>query len=63
MDQIHHGHLNRIFEVAGVKYLPRPEPAARGSKKRMVATTFVAEVIQGKTMGAKWRRHFISRWR
>jgi hypothetical protein len=33
LGQIHNGRLNRVFEVAGVKYLPRPELEARLLKK------------------------------
>jgi hypothetical protein len=57
MDQLHNTHLNRIFEVAGVKYLPRSESTSRRSKKRKIAAAWEAQVIQDKTKGMKkWRR-------
>jgi hypothetical protein len=49
--------LNRIFEVAGVKYLPGSEPAVRGLKKWKVVAALQVEVVQDKTKGMKkWRR-------
>jgi hypothetical protein len=57
MCQLRNGHFNRVFEVVGIKYLPRPEPAARGSKKRKVVASSEAEAVPSKAMGAKrWRR-------
>jgi hypothetical protein len=32
--QLLHNCLNHVFELAGVKYQPRPEPIARVPKKR-----------------------------
>jgi hypothetical protein len=55
-DQIRNGRLNRVFKVASVKYLPRPEPATGGSKKQKVVAAFEAKTIQVKTKGVKWRR-------
>jgi hypothetical protein len=50
MDQLRHGCINCIFELADVKYLQRPKPVARVSKK---CKRSEVEVVPHKTSGAK----------
>jgi hypothetical protein len=53
MDQLHHGRLNRIFELDGVKYQSRPEPISRGLRQRK---GLEVEVVLKKIRGLKWWR-------
>jgi hypothetical protein len=51
------GYLNRVFVVAGMKYLPRPEPAACESKKWKVVASLKVNVIWDKKKDMKkWAR-------
>jgi hypothetical protein len=53
MDHLHDSRPNHVFELAGTKYLPRPEPAARGSKKNKAGAVSKAEAVPRKSGGAK----------
>jgi hypothetical protein len=46
---LHHGRLNRVFELAGVLYQPRPEPIVCNWK-------VVALVPPPHETGKKWRQ-------
>jgi hypothetical protein len=56
MDQLHHGRLNRVFELDGVKYMAWPKPAARGSKKCKAGARSEVDAVPRKSWGAKRRR-------
>jgi hypothetical protein len=58
--QLRHGHLNRIFELAGVKYQPRVEHVARMAKKRRSSMVAVASPPLKKTSGVKRRKRALS---
>jgi hypothetical protein len=53
MDHLHDSRPNHVIELAGTKYLPRPEPAAGGSKKNKAGAVSKAEAIPRKSGGAK----------
>jgi hypothetical protein len=59
--QLLHNCLNHVFELAGVKYQPRPEPIARVPKKRKATGVSITPPPTKKTGGAKKRRKTLSR--
>jgi hypothetical protein len=60
LTQVPHGRLNRVFEVADIKYLARPVPeppaAGGGSKKRKVEAAAETESVPKKKTGSKKRK-------